>query len=501
MKAKKPNSVVHGDLPGKLVKLFPSELAVPATVIFNRISQSQTYPDQWKVEHQIPIPKSKVTDSEEDLRNLSKTPFLSKVYEACLADWLLPIIKPFLDPGQCGMKGLSITHYLIKLLNFTHSILDKKQPYAVLAACIDLSKAFNRVSHDLLVQDLYDMHTPPWLLNILISYLSNRTMVMSYNGEVSTSKDLPGGGPQGAYLGGIIFIVKYNGAFLRPPIPRLVSGPVLKSKAVKVKFIDDGTVATSINLKKCLVSDPVNRPQPYNYRERTQQILPPENNLLQFYLNDAEKFTKDNKMIINPTKSKVMLFNKSRKWDFPPELSFSDRTNLEYVSKMKLVGVVLSDDLRWSKNTQYICDKAMQKMWTLRRMKKLGLEEDIILDVYIKEIRSILEMAVPVWHSGLTVKQTRDIERVQKNALFIILAENYHDYDVACAILSVEPLFTRRESLCMKFAVKDLKKESTLFTKSEVNIRNKKPVIEPNCNTKRFRQSSIPYLSRLLNSK
>ena len=206
-------------------------------------------------------------------------------------------------------------------------------------------------------------------------------------------------------------------------------------------------------------------------------------------------------MIINPTKSKVMLFNKSRKWDFPPELSFSDRTNLEYVSEMKLVGVVLSDDLRWSKNTQYICDKAMQKMWTLRRMKKLGLEEDIILDVYIKEIRSILEMAVPVWHSGLTVKQTRDIERVQKNALFIILAENYHDYDVACAIMSVEPLFTRRESLCMKFAVKDLKKESTLFTKSEVNIRNKKPVIEPNCNTKRFRQSSIPYLSRLLNSK
>ena len=70
MKAKKPNSVVPGDLPRKLVQLFPSELAVPATLIFNRISQSQTYPDQWKVEHQIPRPKSKVTDSEEDLRNL-----------------------------------------------------------------------------------------------------------------------------------------------------------------------------------------------------------------------------------------------------------------------------------------------------------------------------------------------------------------------------------------------------------------------------------------------
>ena len=78
-------------------------------------------------------------------RNIAKTPFFSKVYESCLADWLLPIIQPFLDPGQCGLKGLFITHYLIKLLDFTNSILDKRQPHAVLAAWIDLSKAFNRV--------------------------------------------------------------------------------------------------------------------------------------------------------------------------------------------------------------------------------------------------------------------------------------------------------------------------------------------------------------------
>ena len=138
---------------------------------------------------------------------------------------MLPIIQPFLDPGQCGLKGLFITHYLIKLLDFTNSILDKRQPHAVLAACIDLSKAFNRVSHDLVVQDLYDMHTPPWLLNILISYLSNRTMIMSYNGEKSEPKILPGGGPQGAFLGGLIFMIKYNGAFLRPPIPPIDDRP------------------------------------------------------------------------------------------------------------------------------------------------------------------------------------------------------------------------------------------------------------------------------------
>jgi hypothetical protein len=92
------------------------------------------------------------------------------------------------------------------------------------------------------------MHTPSWLLRLIVSYLSDRSMIMKYNGEYSSRKLLPGGGPQGAYLGGLIFIVKYNGAFLRPPIPRTVIGIVTKSKSEKVKYVDDGSVAVSVNL-------------------------------------------------------------------------------------------------------------------------------------------------------------------------------------------------------------------------------------------------------------
>ena len=415
IRAKKPNSSVPGDLPKKIVQQFPDLLAIPTTFLFNSITTSAVYPEQWKTEHQIPLPKVFPPESEDDLRNIAKTPFLSKVYESFIAGWLLPIIQPFLDPGQCGMKGLSITHYLIKLLHFVHSTWDKRQPHAVLAACIDLSKAFNRVDHCLVVQDLFDMHTPPWLLKIVSSYLSNRSMFLSYNGGQSSRKMLPGGGPQGAYLGGLIFIIKYNGAFLRPPIPRNTMGPISKSKAEKVKYVDDGTVAVSINLKTSLLPDPVPRPQPLNYHERSKQVLPPANNLLQFYLNDAEKFSKDNLMKINPKKTKVITFNKSRKVDFPPELKFSDNQLLNVVSEMKLVGVILSDDIRWQKNTDYICLKARQKLWTLRRMKKLHFDIFQLLDVYTKEVRSLLELAVPVWHSSLTRLQSAQIERIQNN--------------------------------------------------------------------------------------
>ena len=203
--------------------------------------------------------------------------------------------------SQCGLKGFSITHYLIKLLHFVHKTLDMRKPHAVLAACVDLSKAFNRVDHTLVIQDLFDMHTPAWLLRIVISYLSDRSMYLTFKGARSSKKMLPGGGPKGAYLGGLIFIIKYNGAFLRPPIPRCIQGPISKSKAEKVKFVDEGTVAISVNLNTCLVPDPVDRPRPRNYHERTGHILPVQNNLLQYSVNDTENFVAEVKKMGFPT--------------------------------------------------------------------------------------------------------------------------------------------------------------------------------------------------------
>ena len=159
-------------MPKKVVQKCAATLAIPATVVFNQITKVAQFPRKWKIEHQLALPKVFPPESEDELRNIAKTPFFSKVYKSFIGVWLLPIVKPFLDPGQCGLKGFSITHYLIKLLHFVHETLDMKKPHSVMAACIDLSKAFNRVDHSLVIQDLYDMHTPAWLLKIVMSYLT-----------------------------------------------------------------------------------------------------------------------------------------------------------------------------------------------------------------------------------------------------------------------------------------------------------------------------------------
>ena len=221
-KAKKPLSTVPGDIPQKILREFTCELTKPITIIFNSILQSLTYPKQWITEYQIPIPKVHPPTKMDDLRNIAKTSFISKVFESFLADWLLPIVKPYLAPCQYGMKGASTSHYLIKLLQFIHDHLDLKEPHAVVLAQVDLSKAFNRVSHSMVIEDLHDMKVPPWLLKILISYLSGRSMILSYQGASSTRKPLPGSTPQGAFLGIFLFIIKINGASLRPTIPRIL---------------------------------------------------------------------------------------------------------------------------------------------------------------------------------------------------------------------------------------------------------------------------------------
>ena len=415
-KSKKPNSVVQGDIPKKLVQEFSVEIAKPASIIFNSILQNLQYPRQWVREYQIPIPKVHPPSSEDELRNIAKTAFLSKCFESFLSDWLLPIVSPYIDPCQYGLKGASISHYLFQLLKFTHDFLDLKEPFAVVVALVDQSKAFNRVSHQMVIEDLHDMHVPSWLLLILISYLTGRSMVLTYKGATSSPRSLPGSSPQGAFLGIFFFIVKYNGASLRPQIPRILLHTECKLRQAKCKndhctkhiknmhavYIDDLSEAEAINLKKQLVMDPVQRPQPLNYHERTQHIFPGSQSHLQKQLLKIEEFTIKNKMKINEHKSKIILFNRSKKYDFPPEFSFKNGEQLEVLETTKLLGIFLSSDLRWEANTNYIYQKAMRKMWLLRRMKKLQLEPKIICDYYIKEIRALAEQGVALWHSGLT---------------------------------------------------------------------------------------------------
>ncbi len=208
-------------------------------------------------------------------------------------------------------------------------------------------------------------------------------------------------------------------------------------------------------------------------------------------------------MVINRKKTTIMKFNRSRKFDFPPEFALADKVQLETVSEVKLLGVMVSNKLGdWEGNTQYICKKAMGRMWIIQRLKKLRVSLLQMKEVYEKEIRPILELSVQTWHSGLTKRQVKNIERVQKTFLVIVLG-HFASYQEACESLNLQPLEERRQILCLNFCRKELKKSNSLFsvTNKQVRTRSAPLVKEYNCRTGRFYKSSLPYLSRLINEK
>ena len=159
--------------------------------------------------------------------------------------------------------------------------------------------------------------------------------------------------------------------------------------------------------------------------ERSELILKKENNKLQDDLNIFKEFAEINNFKINHQKTKVIVFNPSHKYLFPPEVSLSQNEYLEVVSSAHILGLRISNDSKWNENTDFIVSKAMKRIWTLRRLRKLGFSDSFIIDVYTKEIRSILEYAVPIWNGALTRKDSDKIERVQKVILKFFLRQKY----------------------------------------------------------------------------
>ena len=139
----------------------------------------------------------------------------------------------------------------------------------------------------------------------------------------------------------------------------------------------------------------------------------------------------------------------------------------------KVLGVWISEDLSWERNTQEICRKAYSRMSMLTKLKYVRVNTDDLIKIYILFVRSLTEYCSVAYHSTLTVKQADNIERIQKTCLKVILAENYVSYPAALEMCGLETLFQRRENRCLNFAKKCSKptNNKTIFS-TNINTQN-----------------------------
>ena len=355
----------------------------------------------------MPIVKKELPESEDDLRPISLTPFFSKVSEHFVVESLMEHISEKIDFRQYGgIKGNSITHYLIEFINFILTTHDRPGQMAVLACYVDFQKAFNRQNHYILMKKLTSLGIPGWLLRIVFYFLKDRSMTVKYCGTQSNVKPLPGGSPQGTLLGLLLFLILINDTGFEGQVNNV--GEVITCRKhlkaaneLHLKFIDDLTLAEAINLKTDLVRIPeCERALPAEYHDRTGHQFPVKNSKVSQQLFSTAEYAKANEMKINFSKTSLMLFNPCTSLDFTPKIEVSGQL-IQCVEETRLLGLQISNDLKWHSNTSYLVNKGFKRLWIIRRLKNMGALLTALREIYVKQVRCILELAVPVWNGGI----------------------------------------------------------------------------------------------------
>ena len=201
--------------------------------------------------------------------------------------------------------------------------------------------------------------------------------------------------------------------------------------------VDDLTMAEAINLPDKLVSIPDSeRAQPDLYHARTGHVLPVDRSNVYQELVRTMEYAGNNEMKINYKKTKAMIFNPCTSIDFSPEITL-ENNDLEVVDEIRLLGLIIRSDLKTVSNTGNMVKKENKRLWIIRRLKHLGAQQDDLLDVYTKQVRSVLELAVPAWHGAITLVEQQDIERIQKCVAHIILGDEDVSYKQALLTLNL----------------------------------------------------------------
>ena len=115
-------------------------------------------------------------------------------------------------------------------------------------------------------------------------------------------------------------------------------------------------------------------------------------------------------MKINGQKTKNMIFNFSDNYQFSTRLSI-DGKPIEVINSTKLLGTIITSDLRWDENTNYIVKKANARMELIRKVANFGPSREDLKNLYVLFVRSQLEQLAVVWHSSLTEENVNSLER------------------------------------------------------------------------------------------
>ena len=152
------------EIPAKLLKETASVIAPSLCRIFNKSLQLGSLPSDWKLANVVPVHKKGAKDHVENYRPISLLPIVSKVFEHCVLNSIRFHLYQVISPKQHGFctRRSCITN-LLEALDHIGSLLDSGSQVDTIY--LDMSKAFDKVSHRRLIHKLIQAGFGGKLLN------------------------------------------------------------------------------------------------------------------------------------------------------------------------------------------------------------------------------------------------------------------------------------------------------------------------------------------------
>ena len=324
-------------VPPMILKNHIKTISPKIEMDFNKAIANGIFPQNMKLADVTPLFKKEDKHLKSNYRPVSILSSISKVFERLMHTQINKYMENKLFIFPCGYrKGIGAQNCLLYLVNKWKLSLDRSDKCGILFT--DLSKAFDCLSHDLLIAKLDSYGFDYSSLKLILNYLSNRFQRVRVNSDFSTWTKILTGVPQGSILGPDLYNFNSNDLFL--------------FLALDVcNFADDNSpFTTAPNIPSVL------------------QQLTNESKLLLEWI-------KNNQLKANPDKFHLILSEKN----YSISINVAG-FEIENQHSAKLLGINIDNKLTFDKHVSNLCFKASQKLHALARIRNfMSIKQSKIL--------------------------------------------------------------------------------------------------------------------------
>lgn len=422
----------------RLLKLAAPYIANEVTFICNHSINNSVFPNKWKEAKVTPLHKNGPLEEVNNFRPISILPVMSKVLEKHVHDSLSEFLQEFnlLHKTQSGFRSKhSCETALVNMIDSWLAGIDSGKMIGVVL--VDFKKAFDLVDHHILLDKLSVYGIRDEALMWFNTYLTHRKQQVSVNNCMSGLKQISYGVPQGSILGPLLFLLFINDL------------PLYTNKVCTDLYADDTTL--------------------YDIQDSMERI---ENNL-QSALNNLHVWCRNNGMILNSSKTKVLLITTTQKrqrlHNENLALKFNDES-LNMITNDKILGIYVDNNLNWTDHIKHLSRKITSSIWLLSKIKKF-LSQAHRVQFYKSYIQPHIDFCNIVWGSSSDTNKLK-IFKLQKRACRVILDYNVDDIHEAMKTLKIMSVYDRLYLRKAKFMFKVANNMTPTYISENFTSRN-----------------------------